>query len=179
MKHKILTAVVLASTALGAQVASASDGTITFNGALSASTCSINGGNPNLTVAMPNVSSTSFGSVGATSGRTAFALNLTGCTQTTGNVHAYFDTSALVNVTSGNLLNRSDAGNAKGIEMALRNASDGTKIVMGVPDASQGSKPVALVAGAGSMNYWIEYVRMGDVTPGPVASEVLYEIVYQ
>jgi major type 1 subunit fimbrin (pilin) len=180
MKHKILSVAVLAAATLGAQVASASDGTITFTGAITSATCTINGGgaNSSFTVALPRVSATSFAGEGAASGRTAFALNLTDCAPATGNVHAYFNPGVLVNVASGNLLNDTGVGLATGIELTLRNP-DASKIQLGAADVGQNSKAVALDAGAGTLNYWVEYTRTAAIVAGGVSSSVVYDIVYQ
>ncbi len=177
MKHNFLSALVLAAIAMTAQVASAADGTITFTGAITGTTCTINGGGNggNFAVTMPQVSASSMSAVNATAGRTPFNIALTGCSTQTGSVHAYFEPGASVDTTTGNLKN---TGAATGVQVRLLNG-DATKINAGSADASQNSKAATLVAGAATLPYFAEYVRTGAIGAGAVNSSVMYSIVYQ
>jgi major type 1 subunit fimbrin (pilin) len=176
MKHKLLSAFVLAATAMVAQVASAADGTITFTGSITDTTCSINGGaTGSFAVVLPQVSTSSMAGVNVTSGRTPFKIALTGCTVQAGKVHAYFESGAAVDTVTGNLKN---TGAAQGVQIRLLNA-DESKINVGNADAAQNSQVADLVAGAATLPYFAEYVRTGDITAGSVNSAVMYSIVYQ
>lgn len=177
-KSRIFAAVLVAAAA---QSAFASDGTITINGVVTATTCVINGtAGGNVTVTLPTIQATALPAVNATAGTTRFTLNLTNCTGPATRVAAYFEAGATVNVGTGNLKVDAGAGTATGVEIALLDSDGATKIQLGVDAAStNGAKPVTINANSATLNYFAQYVRTGAVGPGTANSRVLYSLNYQ
>ena len=86
MKKLLLTTLVVAGLGLSAQGAFANSspaqhGTITIKGKIVDVTCTINEGQPNISVALPTISKTAFTGQGDTKGDTSFEINLTGCSK--------------------------------------------------------------------------------------------------
>lgn len=176
---KLLAALIVAGTAMGAQFAHAADGTITFNGQITAQTCTINGngsGAKDFTVTLPTVSASTLSSAGNTAGRTGFKIALTGCTPNTGNVHTFFEAGPTTDATTGNLI--VNAGGATNVQIGLLN-SDFSAVKAGFADASQNSKVVAIATGSATLPYYAQYVATGAATAGVANSSVMYTIAYQ
>lgn len=181
MKTSLLSAVLVAAAAMGSQLAHAApDGTITFNGAITATTCKINGGAApaNFTVTMPTVSTTTLAAADQTAGRTGFRIALTNCTAG-GNVHTFFEAGPTVDVGTGRLIN---SGAATNVEVELLN-KDGSAITVGASDGTgaglQNSKSVAIVGGAANLDYYSQYHATGGASgAGSVTSSVTYDISY-
>jgi len=165
--------------ALAPQVAQAVDGTINFTGAITASTCKINGGAAPATIAvtLPTVATTSLVSVGAVAGRTPFSIALTACTGQT-KATTYFE-PGLTTSTDGNL--KIASGGASGVELQLLN-NDATNSVINVANAygAQNSNQITLTSGAGTLNYYVQYyATSAAVTAGAANSSVQFTMVYQ
>ncbi|MEM5385084.1 fimbrial protein [Paraburkholderia phymatum] len=181
MKIKLFTALIVAAGAMGSQFAHAApDGTITFNGAITSTTCLINGGTApqNFTVTMPTVSTTTLASVDQTSGRTGFRIALSNCTGT-GNVHTFFEASPTVDLGTGRLIN---AGTAANVQVELLN-QDASVITVGASDGIgaglQNSKSVPIVSGAANLDYYSQYhATVGAAGAGSVSATVTYDISY-
>jgi major type 1 subunit fimbrin (pilin) len=183
MKTKLISATIVAIAALGTQLAHAApDGTITFTGAISATTCKINGGTApvNFTVTMPTVSTTTLNAMDATAGRTGFRIALTGCTPATGNVHTYFEEAPPSIWALADWIN---AGSATAVEVELLN-KDSSIITVGASDGVgvglQNSKSVAITAGAANLDYYAQYhsTSAAGSGVGTVSSTVTYDISY-
>jgi len=180
MKRNLVSALILASTAMVAQLASANDGTITFNGQVTAQTCTINGngtGAKDFLVTLPSVSTSALAGAGQTAGRTPFSIALSACTPDSGNVHTYFEPGITTDASTGNL--KLDAGGASNVQIGLLN-SDFTPIKAGFADASQNSKPVVIASGSATLSYYAQYVATGGAAgAGAANSSVMYTLVYQ
>ncbi|MGH8779746.1 fimbrial protein [Paraburkholderia sp.] len=179
MNTRFLCSIVLVGFAVASQVAAAADGTIAFNGNVTAQTCTINGNGSNardFTVTLPTVSSSSLAAAGQTAGRTPFGISLTACTPATGNVHTYFEPGPTVNLQTGHLILKT--GGATNVEIGLQNG-DFSDIKAGAADASQNSKPVAITTGSATLNYYAQYVATGAATAGAANSTVMYTLSYQ
>ena len=179
MKTKLISAVIFTGAATASQFAAAADGTITFNGTITAQTCTINGngsGSSNFTITLPTVSSSTLATAGQTAGRTPFSIALTNCTPNSGNVRTYFESGPTTDLTTGNLI--LNAGGATNVEIGLLN-SDSTNIAAGAAEASQNSKPVAITSGKATLNYYAQYVATGAATAGAANSSVMYTMAYQ
>ncbi|WMD18512.1 fimbrial protein [Achromobacter seleniivolatilans] len=179
MKHKLLTALIIAGTAMASQMASAADGTITFNGNVTAQSCTINGGGAasNFAVTLPTVSTSSLAAAGQTAGRTPFSIELTNCSPTSGNVHTFFESGPTTDLTTGHLIVAQ--GGAMNVQIGLQNGADQTDIKAGFADAAQNSKSVAISAGSATLPYYAQYVATGAATAGAANSSVMYTIAYQ
>jgi major type 1 subunit fimbrin (pilin) len=182
----------LATIAIASQVANAADGTITFNGVVLGTTCSVNAGSPNLTVVLPTVSISSFNGIGSTAGNTPFKLVLTNCPAVLSGyssygVSAYFDQTN-VNTSTGNLKNSSAPNAATGIEVQLLNSSKATmNLGLGQANATaanatlQNSTPVTIsnTSTSATLDYSAQYYSNATtLLPGVVSTQVAYTIVY-
>ncbi|MXN80190.1 type 1 fimbrial protein [Burkholderia sp. 4701] len=182
MKTKLISALLLVGAATVSQVASAADGTITFNGSITAQTCKIDGngsGSNNFNVPLLNVGTSSLAAAGQTANTTPFNISLTACTPASGNVHAYFEPGPTVNTATGNLLLA--PGGATNVEIRLLNKdANYSPIKLGAADASQNSKSVAIsAAGTALLEYYAQYYATGAATAGAATSSVMYSLVYQ
>ncbi|KGS02679.1 fimbrial family protein [Burkholderia sp. ABCPW 111] len=174
MNQKIAFGILSAALALP-MAAHASDGTITFNGAIEAQTCtiSVNGGNQDATVQLPTVSASTLSTKGSTAGATNFTIALSECSGDATQVRAFFEAGPNVDATSGNLNNN---GSATQVQVQLLNA-DG--VVLQAGDESQRSNAAsALTDGAATLVYGAQYYATGAATAGDVQTSVTYSIDY-
>jgi major type 1 subunit fimbrin (pilin) len=158
--------------------AQASDGIINFTGALTAQTCTINGGaGRNFTVALPTVSTANFTGDTKTAGATNFSINVTECIGVTGYT-AYFEANQNINLNTGRLKNTNTSG-AQNVEIELLNAANtATPIDLTKPFGSQGVTAGTFTNPAGTSNFIARYYATGATTAGLVASQVTYSLVY-
>jgi major type 1 subunit fimbrin (pilin) len=186
MMKKALVSSAIAAAALIAMApaAHAVDGTITFNGSISGTTCTINGGNNNLSVNLQNVSSTSFPTVGTSSGKVPFQIALTNCQVASGGtlatkVHSYFEPGATIDTASGRL-NLTGANPATGVQIAVWDSTGANQVKLGAADAEQNSPVANITAGGATLSYMASYVsNNAAVTAGPANSSVQYTLVYE
>jgi major type 1 subunit fimbrin (pilin) len=187
MKKLLLSAAlatVFGVAALAPQAASATDGTITFNGKISSATCSIgSSGTPatggSFTVTLPTVATSALGSAsGTVAGITPFAIKLTGCSNlTTGNIKTYFEPGSTIN-TAGRLSTATGAGQATGVDLALLNF-DQSAINLNTPSTNTSTAAVTSTSTSATLNYFVEYYNNGGtLAAGAVSSTVNYSIVY-
>lgn len=182
MKKQLILALAAVFTGLAGvtPVAQAADGTITFNGEVTATTCLINGSvSPaNLTVTLPTVSTSALGVAGATAGDTGFTLALTGCSASGQGVTTHFEAGTHVDVATGRLNNTS--GSAPEVQIQLLNAQGGV-IKVGASAVQQNAgTPVTITGGSATMNYTARYYANGAAaTPGTVTTSVTYTVAYQ
>src|SRR3546814_615838 len=106
----------------GAQTALASDGTITFQGEITANTCtiSVDGAAASATVQLPPVSSNALAAADNTSGWTQFDISLTACQGTAATAMAHFESGTYVDNATGRLKNSAAANPATNVQIALR-----------------------------------------------------------
>ncbi len=162
-------------------VANAADGTITFTGTISASTCTIvtQGGSADQSVTLPTVASGSLPAEGATAGRTPFSINLTGCTA--GDVAAYFEPGSTVDFNTGRLLNQASttpAGNVQ-IQLLGSNSEFLPVLAAGVGGAQTNSQWVTVAPdGSANLNYFAEYYATAPAGAGEVSTSVKYTLIY-
>lgn len=158
----------------------AADGTITINGLVLGTTCTINGGTSSFTVTLPTVKTTDFATNVA--GKTQFDLNLTNCP--TGvdfspavQVSTTFS-GTNIDSTTGLLKDTSATNNGVAIEL-LDNTS--TKVDLTKTTAIGQSSEKALVDSSGNatLSYYAQYRQTGtSVTAGRVITTVDYTINY-
>lgn len=179
MKFAFAPVVLAAGIAFASQSAHAVDGTITFNGNITATSCEINGngtGSKSFTVTLPTVSAKTLDTAGARAGRTPFIIALN-CDTDTGSVHTYFEPGPTTDASTGNLVINSGSGTAGNVQIGLLNA-DFTQIKAGFADSAQNSLAVPLTSGAATLSYFAEYVATGQATSGAANSSVMYTIAY-
>lgn len=176
---KTTLALTLALAIPGIQSAMANNGTITFNGEVTANTCnvSVDGGNASNTVKLPTVSEASLATAGKTAGRTNFNMSLSGCTGTLKTASAFFEAGADVN-GDGRLNN---TGTAKLVNIQLRDGSNSDAVIQaGNGNQIANTKYVTInTAGTTSLRYSAEYYATGKATAGTVLSKVNYSIQYK
>jgi major type 1 subunit fimbrin (pilin) len=158
--------------------AQASDGIINFTGALTAQTCTINGGaGKDFTVALPTVSTANFTGLGSVAGATNFSINVTACMGVTGYT-AYFEANQNIDLTNGKLKN-TDTSGPQNVQIELLNAANtATPIDLSKPSGSQGVTPGTFANNAGTSNFIARYYATGATSAGAVASQVTYSLVY-
>jgi major type 1 subunit fimbrin (pilin) len=157
----------------------AADGTITFNGNITAQTCTIsgNGGGPSFTVTLPTVSTSALPTAGSIAGRTPFNIALSNCSPDSGSASTYFEPGATIDMATGRLQNTS--GTATNVEVGLLN-KDFSTIVLGAAQTSQNSQSAAISGGNATLNYFAQYVATnGAAGAGSVNTSTLYSIIYQ
>jgi major type 1 subunit fimbrin (pilin) len=193
------------STAMSLPLASqASDGTITFTGAVTANTCSVSvnsgtfaatGGAADATVALPTVSLASLTNAAAspptaaktTGAGTFFSMTVSGCTATPLNdfgggapttVAIYFEAGPNVDSLTGGLINATGSN----VEVNLYNASAaaivGTQIMPGTSTNQPAAQPMAT---AGKQWFYAGYSTAGHAaaaTAGAVSTSITYSMVY-
>jgi len=176
-----------------ATTAHASDGTINFTGAIVASTCKINGGTNDLTVALPKASTNQLTAVGATVGRTPFTLTLSGCATDKKDgenaipapvkkVSVAFEPGPNVDLATGRLnLTGTDA--ASGVQIAILNDKY-APIKIGAESSAQGTQTVDIDTaeggtGTATLQFAAQYVATSaTVTGGSANSFVTYSLIY-
>ncbi len=203
MKRAMLVAGI--STAMALPLSSqASDGTITFTGAVTANTCTVNvngSGSNNATVTLPTVGTAALDNTGTktTAAGTFFNIAITSCAALVHDsvvpttVGIYFEAGPNVDQATGGLINTVVGSN---VEVNLYNASNativGTQIIPGVQGQGllsatppQGSQPATLTP-ATNLNetqwFYAGYSTAGHnaaATAGLVTTSVTYSLVYQ
>lgn len=183
MNKTLLSAALIAGfgvAALAPQVARASDGTITFNGAVTGTTCTINVGTTTGTasaaITLPTVSTTALTTAGSTAGATLFNIYLTGCTGTLTKVSTNFEAGANVNA-AGRIINTGAAApSATNVDLQLTDSAS-NPIVIG--SGASPSTYVAYTGGNATLPYYVRYYATGAAGAGNVKGTVQYSIVYQ
>ncbi len=185
----------------------ASDGTITFTGAVTANTCTASvssgafgatGGPADATVALPTVSLNSLTNAAA-SGATAakrtgagtfFNMNVSGCTATPVNdygaagapttVSIYFEAGPNVDSLTGGLINTVTGSN---VEVNLYNASAAAIVLTQIKPGTSTNQPAAQpMATAGRQYFYAAYSTAASggaaATAGAVSTSITYSMVY-
>jgi major type 1 subunit fimbrin (pilin) len=182
----------------------ASDGTITFTGAVTANTCSISvnsgaatatGGPADATVALPTVSTAALTNAvasGATAAKTTaagtfFSMTVSACTATPLNdfgggapttVAIYFEAGPNVDALTGGLINAAGSN----VEVNLYNASGASIVGTQIMPGTSTDQPIAQAMGsAGKQWFYAGYSTAGHniaATAGAVSTSVTYSMVY-
>ncbi len=194
-------AICTAMTALGSALllsstAMAIDGTITFNGMITDTTCTVTGsgaasGTGNITVVLPTVSTTALASAGQTAGDTPFSLVLGGGTNCTNGKTAalWVETSATpaLDATTGALKNQASGG-ANNVAVRLLNRANNQPINLGTNAAvvststviSANNQPAATISSnSATLNYIAQYLAINAAaTAGAVNTYLTYSMQY-
>ncbi|MGG4686905.1 fimbrial protein [Providencia stuartii] len=169
MKKSLLVLFIASSISASALAA---DGTITFNGEITATTCDVTTGNGgDFTVTLPTVSTTALSSAGATAGNTSFTIELANCSVSGVDVAANFESLTSGDAVTGNLIPTTAPAN---VQIGLADQAGNAAKVNGVP---AGSQPI--VNGAATLAYQAFYYAKDVVTaPGAVTAQVNYTLTY-
>lgn len=162
--------------------ASASDGTINFEGNIVKQTCliTVNGivAPTEATIILPTVSVGLLNAPGKTAGRTHFLIELSQCSGPTLRAAAFFEGNRDVDPVSGHLVAYTvDVDN---LRLQLLDMS-GTPRPIKAGDSSQLSNTTKVFIGTGkaTLKYAVEYFATGVTTPGWVLAMATYSIHYQ
>jgi major type 1 subunit fimbrin (pilin) len=184
----------------------ASDGTITFTGAVTANTCTVSvnsgvsgatGGAADATVVLPIVSTaalTGAAASGATAAKTTaagtfFSMTLSSCVATHHDiataapafVNIYFEAGPNVDVLTGGLINTG----ASNVEVNLYNASSASIVTTQImPGTTTGQNPTGSGMSpttGGTQYYYAGYATAPGIAAiaGAVSTSVTYSLVYQ
>lgn len=174
-------ALVTSIIALATSSVFAADGTLTFTGKVSGSTCEVGTeGGKSFTVNLPEVSNTSLAKAGDHSGRTQFKINLTKCSA--GKVATYFEPGSTVDAATGNLQNTVSASHATGVQVQILGSNQLAIPIkaVGSNGAQTNSQWVDVAAAQGTdLVYFAQYLATGAATAGTVGTSVQYTIIYQ
>jgi major type 1 subunit fimbrin (pilin) len=174
----------------------ASDGTITFTGAVTASTCtlSVNGsGTGNATVTLPTVDTSALSNtgIGTTAAGTFFSVALGTCTGLADigspvpaaptHVAIYFEAGPNVDEATGGLINTVTVAGSN-VEVNLYNASGSTKVGTQIQPGTSTHLPAPLpIAGGVTQWFYAGYSTAGAAaaaTAGAVSTSITYSLVY-
>ena len=178
MRKSIALAAVLTAATVAPLSASAADGTITFNGQVTAQTCSIaTPGGADFSVNLPTVISNSLSAAGETAGRTAFSIQLAQCDA--GQVATYFEPGATVDFSSGRLNNQAAQNAASNVQIQLLGGNGQFLPVVASGTAQDNSQWVTVdTTGTANLNYFAEYYATGNAGAGDVSTSIKYTIIY-
>jgi type 1 fimbria pilin len=133
-------------------------------------------------VVLPTVSTSALPN-GATAGRTAFSISLSGCSSGITQATAYFEPGASIDSATGNLKNSS--GTAGNVEVQLLNGAGGSATAFSAIDlrgstsVAQNSGQFAVNGGGASMNYYAQYIATGAAAAaGSVNTSVTFTLNY-
>ncbi|MGC1549125.1 MAG: fimbrial protein [Rhodanobacter sp.] len=184
MNKTLLTTALIAGLSVAAVANAAtpvSSGTITINGTVVASTCSvsINGGTASPTIQLSPVVNTMLTAVGSATGWQPVSIALSGCTAMSGftTVFPYF-TGTNIDTSSGYLKN---TGSATGVEIALSNGQSTTNaLTLQNGSNAQNAGTQLLSATTPTFSYYAGYVATAiPVGAGGVTTTVQYNLNYQ
>ncbi|MBP6346673.1 fimbrial protein [Neisseriaceae bacterium CLB008] len=180
MKKLIMVSSLLAALGLVGQ-AQASDGNITFNGELTASTCDVvvDGQASDATIVLPTVSVSALDAAAKTAGQTTFSMALSNCTGTLQTASAFFESGASVEAATGRLQNMT--GTAGNVSLQLIDSSSASNAVIKAGDQSQinNTTYVDISGGSANLPYAVRYYAEAPTTAGTVVSNVVYSIQYK
>jgi major type 1 subunit fimbrin (pilin) len=189
MEKRIIPAAVIVAmgiVGLHSMKAHAADGTITINGSVTDTTCSINGvaaGSPaDVTVTLPTVPAGSLASAGAVAGTSNLGdikLTLSGCSGTATKAVARFENGPTVDQSSGYLLNKASASPAQNVEVRLLNAQMQPINILNNANNDVAANGAVISGGAAMLNYFAQYYATGKAQPGSVNTSVQYTMQYQ
>ncbi|SNY61444.1 fimbrial protein [Enterobacter sp. CC120223-11] len=180
MKKVILASLIALALGSTAAVSAAPSGNITIKGKLTAATCTVkvdSSATGDATVTLPALPINQLSEAGETAGVTNFVMKLSGCTPATGNVRAFFEAGANVDAATGRLNNSLTTGQAKNVQIQLRNDKDVILEAGNTNQRTNASSPLS--AGAAVLTYNARYYATGASTAGDLESAVTYSIDYE
>ena len=183
MNKTLLSAALIASfgfAALAPNTARASDGTITFNGNVLSSTCSVGtvtGGSvtgSDVAVTLPDVQSSAFTGPGVTAGLTPFSLNLTGCPVTPSGVQVGATFATNIDAATGAITSTGTSN----VEVQLATPAGAGFDLNSQP--AFGPVTATISGGTATLAYGAQYYQPSTtaITPGTVNASVTYTLTY-
>lgn len=174
MKKRLLVASAIVTLALPIQATMAANGTITFTGDISNTTCniSVNGRNSSTTIVFEPISASALSKAGEVASELPVTLTLTNCENPTENVRALFESPETDSIT-GNLKNK---GSATNVQVQLM---DNSRQPIKLGDGSQANGPsFKIVDNMATLDYFARYYATDKVEAGDVSTVVNYSISY-
>lgn len=174
MNKTLLATSMIAVLSLPIQAAIAADGTITFTGDITNTTCniSVNGRNSSTTIVFEPISVSALSKAGEVANELPVTLTLTNCQNPTENVRALFDSAETDSIT-GNLKNK---GSATNVQVQLM---DNTRKPIKLGDGSQANGPsFKIVNELATLDYFARYYATDKVEAGDVSTVVNYSLSY-
>ncbi|CAB3755527.1 fimbrial protein [Paraburkholderia humisilvae] len=166
--------------------AHAADGTITIQGTVSETTCSINGaaaGTPaDISVTLPTVQAGSLASAGAIAGTSNagdIQMTLSGCSGTATKAVARFENGPTVDQSSGYLNNMAGGAGAKNVEVRLLNANLQPINILNGQNNDVNTNGTAISGGSAVLKYFAQYYATDKAVAGNVSTSVQYTMQYQ
>ncbi len=158
---------------MGTASAAPNTGTINFQGHITESACSISGGDTNMTVPMGSISKNEFTAAGTRNSTPAnFSISLLNCdTEVSENA-----TIAFAGNTVGTGLLALDPAGAKGVAIALLDASSGNVITIGGPGVSN-----VLTKGTNEFKFDAYYqatAAVDDIVAGAANAKATFTVTY-
>lgn len=194
MIYKTTLATAFAVATMGSLSAQAADiGLITFDGAVTDTTCTITTNNGvdanNVTISLPVVkkSDVEGTTIDKGVGEKEFELKLSSCPDGLSTATATFTSQQFADLTNGTL--KSDttvAGHANNVNLAIYNnaSADKTRIIIGL--AGNNTQAADISTGEGTLSYRVAYVPSADwvkgttdISSGSVSSNVTFTMTYQ
>ncbi|ELO4114781.1 fimbrial protein [Salmonella enterica] len=168
-------------------------GLITFDGAVTDTTCKITTNNGvdanNVTITMPVVKKADLelATIDAGIGSKEFELHLTDCPTTLTKASATFTSQQFADLTNGTLkADPTVSGHATNVALAMYNNSATKTDRIKVDQPNNNTQEAGLTAGAGTLSYRVAYVPgstwvkgTNDITAGKVSSNVTFTMSYQ
>jgi major type 1 subunit fimbrin (pilin) len=162
--------------------AHAADGTIVITGALTDTTCSINGNaagtDASKTITLPTVSAGSLAAMGQTAGTSQpsdLEFKLTGCSAGAKAI-ASFENGPTVDQDTGNLTN---GGTAANVQVQLLNGNLQPINITTNSNNQLETNGSAINAGVADLKYYARYYATGAATAGSVNTSVQFSMQYQ
>jgi major type 1 subunit fimbrin (pilin) len=177
MKKVHILGVAISAAMCVPMAAQASDGTITFTGALNTTTCVVTTGTGgSFGVVLPTLATSTLTAAGATAGSTAFSISVGSCAGP-GTFTTFFESGVSTDPATGRL--NTTAGGAANVQLQLRNSNDSIINVAAAPGA-QGVIAAIITGtpGVGTANFAVNYYATGVTTAGTVGSAVTYSMSY-
>lgn len=180
-KNKFSVLALVVSSVFAAN-ALAVDGTITINGKITDTTCtvSVDNGGADATVTLPTISASALPGANATAGATPFNISLKDCTGSAATASTYFEPGAFVDASTGRLnIDGTVTGAASNVQVQLLNANRQAIVAGASQAAGQNDVAVDISSGSGVLNYYAQYYATGAVAAGAVTTQVDYTVTYQ
>jgi major type 1 subunit fimbrin (pilin) len=176
----------------------ASDGTLTFTGAVTANSCTltVNGvAGADATIALPTVDTAALSNSAprTTAAGTFFSIAVSACTALTdiggttapASVQIYFEAGPNVDQATGGLINKAASGS--NVEVNLFNATSATvvgqQIIPGTGMGAGTHQPAVQPVGSlGTQWFYAQYSTAGagaQATAGAVSTSITYSLIYQ
>ncbi|CAM3696434.1 fimbrial protein [Rahnella victoriana] len=180
MKKLAFVSASVLSVLFASQAFALSDNTITFQGEVTAETCSvtINGNSAKPLVLLPSVNTSALAASGSTAGQATFDIGVTGCTGSADAATTVSSVFAGNSVsTAGNLSNVATTDAATNVEVQILDTKS-QPIDFTSTFTADGDLTLAAGETASSATYTAQYYATGVATAGAVESTMQYAVSY-